>query len=72
VLTPREALAHPHLAARDVYVERDGVLQAAPAPRFSATPSARPAAVPVRGEHGAAILREIGLDETAIERLSRR
>ena len=69
VLTPREALAHPHLAARGVYAERDGVLQAAPAPRFSATPSAIPGAVPARGEHGAAILREAGLDDAAIARL---
>ena len=69
VLTPREALAHPHLAARAVYSERDGVLQAAPAPRFSATPSGEPGAVPARGEHGAAILREAGLDEAAIARL---
>ena len=69
VLTPREALAHPHLAARAVYSERDGVLQAAPAPRFSATPSGVPGAVPARGEHGAAILRETGLDEAAIARL---
>ena len=69
VLTPREALAHPHLAARAVYAERDGVLQAAPAPRFSATPSAEPGAVPERGEHGAQILREAGLDGEAIARL---
>jgi crotonobetainyl-CoA:carnitine CoA-transferase CaiB-like acyl-CoA transferase len=69
VLTPREALEHPHLAARGVYAQRDGVLQAAPAPRFSATPSAIPGAVPDRGEHGAAILREAGLDEVAIARL---
>ena len=69
VLTPREALAHPHLAARETYAERDGVLQAAPAPRFSATPSATPGPVPRRGEHGADILREAGLDATAIAAL---
>ena len=69
VLTPREALAHPHLAAREVYGERDGVLQAAPAPRFSATPSATPGAVPRRGEHGAEILREAGLDDAVIAAL---
>ena len=72
VLTPREALAHPHLAARGVYAERDGVLQAAPAPRFSATPPAEPGAVPARGEHGEAILRGIGLDDATIAHLSRR
>jgi alpha-methylacyl-CoA racemase len=32
-----EAKDHPHLKARDVYVERDGLLQPAPAPRFSRT-----------------------------------
>ena len=69
VLTPREALAHPHLAARGVYAERDGVLQAAPAPRFSGTPSTQPGPVPARGEQGDAILREAGLDDAAIARL---
>ncbi len=71
VLTPREALVHPHLAARAVYGERDGVLQAAPAPRFSATPSGPPGGVPARGEHGAEILRAAGLDDAAIEHLLR-
>ena len=32
-----EAKDHPHLKAREVYVERDGLLQPAPAPRFSRT-----------------------------------
>ncbi len=32
-----EAPAHPHLAARDTFVEIDGVTQPAPAPRFSRT-----------------------------------
>jgi alpha-methylacyl-CoA racemase len=32
-----EAARHPHLQARGTYVERDGVLQPAPAPRFSRT-----------------------------------
>jgi alpha-methylacyl-CoA racemase len=38
VLSFEEAAEHPHLAARATYVRRDGVLQAAPAPRFSRTP----------------------------------
>jgi alpha-methylacyl-CoA racemase len=37
VLPLTEAARHPHLAARGTYVERDGVLQPAPAPRFSRT-----------------------------------
>ncbi len=37
VLPLTEAAEHPHLRARGVYVDRDGVLQPAPAPRFSRT-----------------------------------
>lgn len=37
VLGLAEASAHPHLAARKTLVEVDGVVQAAPAPRFSRT-----------------------------------
>ncbi len=35
-----EAPRHPHLAARETFLTRDGVVQPAPAPRFSRTPSA--------------------------------
>ena len=37
VLTMREAIDHPHNRARNAYVEIDGVIQPAPAPRFSRT-----------------------------------
>ena len=37
VLPMTEAFAHPHLAARGTFVERDGMTQPAPAPRFSRT-----------------------------------
>ena len=51
VLTMSEAADHPHIKARDTVVEHDGVLQPAPAPRFSRTPGAitRRAAQP--GQH---------------------
>jgi alpha-methylacyl-CoA racemase len=39
VLTMSEAVTHPHVAAREVFVEREGVVQPAPAPRFSRTPA---------------------------------
>ncbi|WP_329017148.1 CaiB/BaiF CoA transferase family protein [Streptomyces sp. NBC_01601] len=39
VLSLREAPHHPHLAARATFTEHDGVVQPAPAPRFSATPT---------------------------------
>ena len=34
-----EAMEHPHMAAREVFVEHEGVRQPAPAPRFSRTPA---------------------------------
>jgi alpha-methylacyl-CoA racemase len=40
VLGLGEAVAHPHNVARGAFVERDGVVQPAAAPRFSATPAA--------------------------------
>ena len=39
-----EVPAHPHIAARCTIVERDGVAQAAPAPRFSRTGTQAPGA----------------------------
>jgi len=38
VLQLADAPHHPHLQVRGTYVEADGLLQAAPAPRFSRTP----------------------------------
>jgi alpha-methylacyl-CoA racemase len=35
VLTFEEAIRHPHLAERATYVEMEGTMQPAPAPRFS-------------------------------------
>jgi alpha-methylacyl-CoA racemase len=40
ILTMAEAPKHSHMAARNVFIERHGVTQPAPAPRFSRTPSA--------------------------------
>ncbi|HET7385171.1 MAG TPA: CaiB/BaiF CoA-transferase family protein [Nocardioidaceae bacterium] len=37
ILPLTDAAAHPHLRARKTYVERDGVVQPGPAPRFSRT-----------------------------------
>ncbi len=39
ILGIREAMEHPHNKARETFVNVDGVPQAAPAPRFSRTPS---------------------------------
>jgi alpha-methylacyl-CoA racemase len=40
VLDLSAAPFHPHMIARQTYIEQDGRLQAAPAPRFSRTPGA--------------------------------
>lgn len=50
VLDLEEAARHPHNQAREALVTVDGVLQPAPAPRFSRTPSAIPRGV-VRDGH---------------------
>lgn len=39
ILTFDEAKDHPHMAAREVFIQRGGIVQPAPAPRFEATPS---------------------------------
>lgn len=58
VLDPDEAARHPHMAARGVYREIDGALQAAPAPRFSATPTADPGPIPRTGTDTELVLRD--------------
>ena len=62
VLSLRQAPHHPHLAERQTFVEHHGVVQPAPAPRFSATPTAlsRPPARP--GAHSREILTDWGID----------
>lgn len=72
VLGFSEAPQHPHNRARGSFVEVDGVMQPAPAPRFSATPSALPTREPERGEHGGAALRDWGFDEAAVAALKAR
>jgi alpha-methylacyl-CoA racemase len=58
VLEPAEAPAHPHLAARGTFTEVDGVVQAAPAPRFSRTPAGPAAPVAEGPADAAAVLQE--------------
>lgn len=69
VLSMQEAPGHPHNRERGTFVEVEGVVQPAPAPRFSRTPSAiqRPPARP--GEHTEEALREWGFSGTELEQL---
>ena len=67
VLSIKEAPKHPHIAARNTFVDINGITQAAPAPRFSRTPGAiaRPSAHP--GQHTDEALTDWGIaaDEVA-------
>jgi alpha-methylacyl-CoA racemase len=58
VLTFGEAGTHPHVRQRSTLIEVDGVVQAAPAPRFSRTPAGRPASPADPGAHTAAVFAE--------------
>lgn len=56
VLAMPEAANHPHHRERGSFVSAGGVLQPAPAPRFSRTGTALPSAAPGIGENSAEIL----------------
>jgi alpha-methylacyl-CoA racemase len=69
VLTLAEAERHPHHVARGTFIEVEGVMQNAPAPRFSRT-SAGPPRPPRRaGQDTEAVLSETGFTSQEIERL---
>lgn len=69
VLSMAEAPQHPHNRARSTFVEHDGVVQPAPAPRFSRTPGAIAGPPPNPGSHTDVALRDWGVAECEIERL---
>jgi alpha-methylacyl-CoA racemase len=66
VLDWNEAPLHPHVRARDTFMEIDGITQPSPAPRFSRTPARVRGLPPIPGEHGDEIVRELASrDETS-------
>jgi alpha-methylacyl-CoA racemase len=69
ILNMEEAPNHPHNRERGTFVEMDGVVQPAPAPRFSRTPSEiqRPPARP--GEHTEEALHAWGFSPADVDRL---
>jgi alpha-methylacyl-CoA racemase len=69
VLSPWEAHLHPHNVARSTFVEVNGTVQPAPAPRFSRTPSAisKPPSPP--GADTISALVEWGVAEDAVKKL---
>lgn len=69
VLSITEAPHHPHNVARGTFVEVDGVLQPAPAPRFSRTVPQTPTSPALAGKDTLTVLAELGLDDRAINEL---
>jgi alpha-methylacyl-CoA racemase len=66
VLDMAEAPAHPHNKARGTFIEVDGVIQPAPAPRFSRTAPQAGSAASKPGADSAAILADWGWPGDAI------
>jgi alpha-methylacyl-CoA racemase len=69
VLTLEEAPSHPHNAARQTFVDIEGVMQPAPAPRFSATPGAIQGPPPAIGAHNESALADWGFSAAEITAL---
>ena len=69
VVDPASVTEHPHLALRRTYVDDDGLVQPAPAPRFSATPLAMPAPAPEPGSSETGLLTVFGLSDDSIREL---
>ena len=69
VLGLTEATQHPHAQARDAYASVDGVIQPAPAPRFSRTPAEIQSPPPEPGQHTEEILLDWGFSGERIAEL---
>lgn len=70
ILSMTEAPSHPHNAERNTYIEVDGFMQPAPAPRFSRTPSeVQHGQRKSTGEDGESVLANAGFSASEIESL---
>ena len=69
VLDMTEAPAHPHNRARETFIDIDGVIQPAPAPRFGGTPTGRPDAPPATGRDTDEVLSWLGYMHAEIGKL---
>jgi alpha-methylacyl-CoA racemase len=67
VLTLDEAPHHSHNRARETFIDLDGVIQPAPAPRFSSLEPTKPRAPCHPGADGEAILEELGYSAAQID-----
>lgn len=62
VLSMSEVSDHPHMVARNTFIEVGGKLQPAPAPRFLGMPQVTPRPASAPGAQAAEILAELGYD----------
>ncbi len=69
VLSPQEAYVHPHNVERGTFVEVAGVMQPAPAPRFSRTPGEISSPPPYAGQHTDEVLGAWGFDADQVSAL---
>lgn len=69
VLDLEDAPKHPHNVARETFVTIEGVVQPAPAPRFSATPGAIQGPPPKIGAHNDEALSQWGFSAAEIDAL---
>ncbi len=69
VLTMSEATKNEHVVARQTIIERDGVPQPAPAPRFSRTAPAVQRSAPWPGQHTDEALAAWGVDGASLTKL---
>jgi alpha-methylacyl-CoA racemase len=69
VLSMEEAPNHPHNTARQTFITRDGVVQPAPAPRFSRTVPELPSEPPKAGQHNDEALVDWGFSTADVARL---
>ena len=69
VLTMDEAPHHPHAVARGAFIEVDGVVQPAPAPRFSRSQPVPPRAPVHAGAHTDEVLAQAGFSAAEIAQL---
>ena len=69
VVSPADAPDHPHNAARGTFVDVGGLIQPAPAPRFSRTPAGPPAPPQAAGASTAEVMASLGFTDPQITRL---
>lgn len=69
VLNLDEAPQHPHMKARNTFIDVGGQLQPAPAPRFSRSTTAAPTPMTPMGQDSEAVLRDFGFSAGDIEKL---